>query len=64
VRDHIYAFGLEEKMFPLVRALDYLITGDESLIDRLSPEVKDVVQGMAEGIRSVDGAESKQEVVS
>lgn len=44
VRRHISQFGLEEQMFPLARALDFLLSGDSSFVDRLSPEVKGVTQ--------------------
>jgi DNA-binding transcriptional ArsR family regulator len=36
--------GLEGMLFPLARALDYLLTGDEALIEKLSPEVRGFVE--------------------
>jgi hypothetical protein len=35
---------LEDRLFPLARAIDYLQTGDEALVEKLSPEVKGIVQ--------------------
>jgi tetratricopeptide (TPR) repeat protein len=35
--------GLEPQLFPLARAIDYLLTGDKSVIEKLSPEVQGVV---------------------
>jgi tetratricopeptide (TPR) repeat protein len=35
--------GLEQQLFPLARAIDYLLTGDKSIIEKLSPEVQGVV---------------------
>jgi tetratricopeptide (TPR) repeat protein len=34
----------EDSLFPLARSLDYLLTGDESLIEKLSPEVQGIVK--------------------
>ncbi len=36
--------GLEEQLFPLTRAIDYLQTGNEALIEKLSPEVRGIVE--------------------
>jgi hypothetical protein len=35
---------LEASLFPLARAIDYLQTGDEALIEKLSPEVRGIVE--------------------
>jgi tetratricopeptide (TPR) repeat protein len=35
---------LEEQLFPLARAIEFLQSGDEALIEKLSPEVRDVVE--------------------
>ncbi|MDX2042202.1 MAG: tetratricopeptide repeat protein [Acidobacteriota bacterium] len=35
---------MEERLFPLARAVDYLQTGDEALIEKLSPEVRGIVE--------------------
>jgi len=45
--------NLEEQIFPLARAIDYLQTGDESLIERLSPEVKGIVKEVVAKLRPV-----------
>jgi tetratricopeptide (TPR) repeat protein len=54
VRDHISQFNLEERMFPLARALDFLLSGDDSYIDRLSPEVRGVTQDIISKLRRAD----------
>jgi hypothetical protein len=33
----------DEPLFPLARGLDYVIEGDETLIEKLSPEVRRIV---------------------
>jgi hypothetical protein len=43
-RQLISESDLEEPLFPLARALDYLLTGDEALIEKLSPEVRGIVE--------------------
>jgi len=43
-RELIAESGLEEELFPLARALDHLLTGDEALIEKLSPEVRGIVE--------------------
>ncbi|HQU85443.1 MAG TPA: winged helix-turn-helix transcriptional regulator, partial [Pyrinomonadaceae bacterium] len=35
--------GYEKEFFPLIRAIDYIETGDKELIEKLSPEVRVVV---------------------
>jgi RNA polymerase sigma factor (sigma-70 family) len=42
-KELIVTSHLEDTLFPLARALDYLLTNDVSLIERLSPEVKQIV---------------------
>ena len=42
---------LEDQFFPLVRAIDYLKTGDEALIEKLSPEVRQIVEQVVEKLR-------------
>ncbi|MBI4751931.1 MAG: tetratricopeptide repeat protein [Acidobacteria bacterium] len=42
---------LEDQFFPLVRAIDYLKTGDEALIEKLSPEVRQIVEQVVETLR-------------
>jgi tetratricopeptide (TPR) repeat protein len=54
VRSHISQFGLEKQMFPLARALDFLLSGDNSYIDRLSPEVRDITQDIISKLQRAD----------
>jgi hypothetical protein len=51
--------GLEEQLFPLARALDYLVTNDEAMIEKLSPEIKGVVKEIAEKLRNNNSKDSK-----
>lgn len=44
--------GLGEELFPLARALEFLQTGDQEVIDRLSPEVRGAVKLVAEDLRA------------
>lgn len=44
---------MEEPLFPLARALDYLLTGDQALIEKLSPEVKGIVEQIIAKLRSL-----------
>ncbi len=43
-RQLISESDLEEPLFPLARAIDYLLTQDEALIEKLSPEVRGIVE--------------------
>ncbi len=43
VRKLIRESELEGPLFPLARAIDYLLTGDEALIEKLSPETRGIV---------------------
>ena len=42
-RELIASANLDEQLFPLARALDYLLKGDEVRIEKLSPEVRKIV---------------------
>ncbi len=53
VRQLIAESDLEEQLFPLARAIDYLQTGDAALIEKLSPEVKGIVEEVVETLRTV-----------
>jgi len=44
---------LEEQLFPLARAIDYLQTSDAALIEKLSPEVQGIVEKVVETLRTV-----------
>jgi len=44
VRELITESLMEERLFPLARAIDYLLSRDEALIEKLSPEVRGIVE--------------------
>ncbi len=57
VREVIAETETEEIFFPLARALDYLFSGDEALIEKLSPEMRPLVSEIVDKLRpSVEGA--------
>lgn len=47
----IQSSGLDEHFFPLIRAIDYMQTGDEALLEKLSPEVRGVVDEIMARLR-------------
>jgi tetratricopeptide (TPR) repeat protein len=49
---------LSEPLFPLDRAIDYLLTGDEALIEKLSPEIRGIVEEIVAKLRNAN--QSKQ----
>jgi hypothetical protein len=53
IRQLIAESDLEEQLFPLARAIDYLQTSDAALIEKLSPEVKGIVEKVVETLRTV-----------
>jgi tetratricopeptide (TPR) repeat protein len=53
IRQLIAESDLEEQLFPLARAIDYLQIGDAALIEKLSPEVKGIVEKVVETLRTV-----------
>ena len=53
VRQLIAEAELEEQLFPLARAIDYLQTGEVALLEKLSPEVKGIVEEVVETLRTV-----------
>ena len=53
VRQLIAESDLEEQLFPLARAIDYLQTGNAALIEKLSPEVKGIVEEVVETLQAV-----------
>jgi tetratricopeptide (TPR) repeat protein len=55
-RDLIKESKLEESVFPLARALDYLLTGDRSLIEKLSPEIRDIVEEIVAKLQQTQSA--------
>ncbi len=60
IRDLIRDTQDEESLFPLARALDYLFTGDEALIEKLSPEIRNLVVEMVEKLRPAVGDAAAQ----
>jgi DNA-binding transcriptional ArsR family regulator len=57
-RQLITEAGMEEQLFPLARAIDYLQTGDEALIEKLSPEVRGIVEEVVAKLRAISQAGS------
>jgi hypothetical protein len=51
IRELISASDPEMLFFPVIRAIDYLETNDEVLIERLSPEIRIVVQEIVNSFR-------------
>ncbi|MFL6228211.1 MAG: hypothetical protein ACJ741_05495 [Pyrinomonadaceae bacterium] len=58
-RDLIKESGLEDSVFPLTRALDYLLTSDESLIEKLSPEIRNIVEEIVKKLQPIAKASTK-----
>jgi tetratricopeptide (TPR) repeat protein/DNA-binding MarR family transcriptional regulator len=51
VRQLIREAHVEEQFFPLARAIDYISSGDQSLVDKLSPEVRELVEDISKGLK-------------
>ncbi|HKG23480.1 MAG TPA: tetratricopeptide repeat protein, partial [Blastocatellia bacterium] len=47
--------GIEERLFPLARAIDYLLSRDEALVEKLSPEVRGIVEEIIKKLGNVAG---------
>jgi tetratricopeptide (TPR) repeat protein len=60
VRKLIDTSNLEEPLFPLARALDYLITGDETLVEKLSPEVRVIVEEIIDTLKNSTSKDRRQ----
>ncbi len=58
VRDLIIESSLQEELFPLYRAIEYLLAGDEALIEKLSPEIRSVVEEIVEKLSKVASGKS------
>lgn len=52
VRQLLTEARMEERLFPLARAIDYLQTGNEALIEKLSPEVRGIVEEVVAKLRT------------
>jgi tetratricopeptide (TPR) repeat protein len=48
----INSAGLDQPLLPLSRALEYLLNGDESIIERLSPEIRTIVNDIVIAYRN------------
>lgn len=60
VRTLIGTSNLEEPLFPLARALDYLTTGDEKLVEKLSPEVRVIVDQVINTLKNSSSRNRRQ----
>lgn len=61
VRELISEAGLDEHLFPMARAIDYIRTGDEALIEKLSPEIRGIVEEIVVKLRSATDQSKAQE---
>ncbi len=52
IRDLVTEIYPEKSLPPIARALDYLLTGDETLIEKLSPEVRGIVEEIIQRLKS------------
>jgi tetratricopeptide (TPR) repeat protein len=53
-RGLIEGTGIETPLFPYARALEYLLNGDRGLIEKLSPEVRRIVEEIVTRLQSGD----------
>ena len=53
-RELIEGTGIEKPLFPYARALEYLLSGDRGLIEKLSPEVRKIVEDIVTRLQSGD----------
>ncbi|GAB6139806.1 hypothetical protein JCM14076_05350 [Methylosoma difficile] len=53
-RELIESASLGEELFPLDRAVEYLQSGDENLLEKLTLEVKDIVQMFVDDLRQTE----------
>lgn len=61
IRDLVTETYPEKSLPPIARALDYLLTGDEALIEKLSPEVRGIVEEIVQRLKSaVEKSDSKE----
>ena len=59
VRELIASSNLDEQLFPLVRALNYLLKDDETTIEKLSPEVRRIVDEIVSALKDTPGNNGK-----
>jgi hypothetical protein len=58
-RELITSSNLDEHLFPLTRALDYLLKGDETSIEKLSPEVRRIVDEIVSTLKNISAENRK-----
>lgn len=46
---------LEDQLFPLARAIDVVLTGNDALVEKLSPEVQGIVRDVVKRLRKTTG---------
>ena len=51
IRKLLQGEELEKRFFPVLRAIDYLETGSEDVIEKLSPEVRGIVEEAVRALR-------------
>jgi hypothetical protein len=61
-RQLITESDLEGPLFPLARALDYVLTDKEELLENLSPEVRGIVEEVVSKLREVEGQAEQPKV--
>lgn len=52
-RELIIGSSLEKEFFPLIRAIDYVVIGDKILLEKLSPEIRDIVEELIHRLHKV-----------
>jgi hypothetical protein len=57
-RQLIAEAGMEDQLFTLARAIDYLQSGNEALIEKLSPEVRGIVEEVVAKLKETSQAGS------
>ncbi len=63
IRKILQGEELEERFFPVLRAIDYLETGNEDLIEKLSPEVRGIVEEAVRALRHTSEVEEKPKLI-
>lgn len=63
IRKLLQGEEMEKRFFPVLRAIDYLETGNEDLIEKLSPEVRGVVEEAVRALRHTSEIEEEFEPV-
>lgn len=57
VQEMLTRSGVPEAFLPLTRAVEYVLTGDEEIIEKLSPEIRNIVDEMIQKIRPAQDIE-------